>query len=84
MKKQTVHPDCYRTKSAKTSLYDAMGIQYISAHGMGGLHICGGTSMQRLMLAFWRDICGRQGDNFSQELHVYFSRTIPGLILHKL
>ena len=40
--------------------------------------------MQRLMLEFWRDICCRQDDNFSQELHVYFSRTISGLILHEL
>ena len=36
------------------------------------------------MLEFWSDICCRQDDDFSQELHVYFSRTIPGLILHKL
>ena len=42
------------------------------------------TLMRRLMLEFWRDICCRQDDDFSQELHVYFSRTMPGLILHKL
>ena len=40
--------------------------------------------MRRLMLEFWRDICCRQDDDFSQELHVYFSRTMPGLILHEL
>ena len=40
--------------------------------------------MQRLMLEFWRDICCCQDNDFSQELHVYFSRTIPGLILYKL
>ena len=56
----------------------------ISAHGMGDLHICEGTIDARLMLEFWRDICCRQDDNFSQELHVYFSRTMPGLILHEL
>ena len=40
--------------------------------------------MQRLMLEFWRDICCRQDNDFSQELHVYFSRTMPGLILPEL
>ena len=40
--------------------------------------------MRRLMLEFWGDICCRQDDYFSQELHVYFCRTMPGLILHKL
>ena len=39
--------------------------------------------MRRLMLEFWRDICC-QDEDFSQELHVYFSRTMPGLILHEL
>ena len=34
--------------------------------------------MRRLMLVFWRD------DVFSLELHFYFSRTMPGLILHEL
>ena len=29
-------------------------------------------------------VCCCQGDEFSQELHVYFSRTMPGLILHEL
>ena len=37
-----------------------------------------------IMLEFWRDICCHQVDNFSLDLHVYFSRTMPGLILHKL
>ena len=40
--------------------------------------------MQRLMLEFWRDICFSQDDKFSQELHVYYSRTMAGLILHEL
>ena len=35
-------------------------------------------------MEFLRDICCRQDDNFSKELHVYFSRTMPGLILHEL
>ena len=39
---------------------------------------------QKLMLEFWREICCRQEDNFSLELHVYFNRTMPGLILHYL
>ena len=39
--------------------------------------------MQKLMLEFWREICCRQDDNFSQVLHVYFSRTMPGLIVYK-
>ena len=38
--------------------------------------------MQSLMLEFWKDICCCQ--DFSQELHVHFSRTMPGLILHEL
>ena len=40
--------------------------------------------MQRHMLEFWRDIYCRKDDDYSQEFHVYFSRTMPGLILHKL
>ena len=40
--------------------------------------------MWRLMLEFWRDIYCRQEDDFSQELRVYFSMTISGLILHEL
>ena len=40
--------------------------------------------MWRLMLEFWRAICCRQDGDFSQEFHVYFSRTMPGLILHEL
>ena len=39
--------------------------------------------MQKLRLEFWRDICCHQ-DDFSQELHANFSRTMPGLILHEL
>ena len=35
-------------------------------------------------LEFWRDICSRQDGYFSQVLHIYFSRTMPGLILHEL
>ena len=40
--------------------------------------------MQRLMLEFWRDIRCRQDNDFSQVLHVYFSKTMPALILHEL
>ena len=40
--------------------------------------------MWRLMLEFRRDICCYQDNDFSQELHVYFSRTMAGLILHEL
>ena len=40
--------------------------------------------IKRLMLEFWTDLCCRQDDNFSKELQVYFSRTMPGLILQKL
>ena len=36
------------------------------------------------MLEFWREISCHQDDDFSKELHVYFSRTMPGLILHEL
>ena len=38
-------------------------------------------SMQRIMLEFWKDLCFRQDNDLSQELHVYFRRTMPGLIL---
>ena len=40
--------------------------------------------MWRLIFQIWRDICCHQDNNFSQELFVYFSRTMPGLILHEL
>ena len=40
--------------------------------------------MHRLMLEIWRDVCCRQDSDFSQELLVYFSRTMPGLILQEL
>ena len=40
--------------------------------------------IRRLMLEFLRDICCHQDYYFSQELHVYFSRTMQGLILHEL
>ena len=58
----------------------------ISAHSMADLHILyvKVPLMQRLMLEFWRDKCCRQDDDFSQELHVHISRTMPGLILHEL
>ena len=53
----------------------------ISAYGMDDLKV---PLMQRLMLEFWRDICCHQNNDFSQKLHVYFSRTMPGFILHEL
>ena len=67
-------------KCKKTSHCDGMGVHQC-------LVICiyvKVTLMWRLKLEFWRDICCRQDDDFSQELHFYFSRTIPGLILHEL
>ena len=74
------HPDCYQTKSAKTSLCDGMGVHQCPRHGwsayMWRYHWCGGLCWN------FGDICCRQ-DDFSQELHFYFSRTMPGLILHE-
>ena len=64
------HPDCYQRKVQKSASVMVWG--------------CISVQIQRLMLEFWRVICCRQGNNFSQELHVYFSRTMPGLILHEL
>ena len=69
-------------KSAKTCLCDGMGC--ISAHGMGDCIYVKIPLMQRLFILFWRDICCRQDDDFSQELHVHFRKTMPGLILHEL
>ena len=46
-----------------------------SAH-MWRCRRCGGFTLE-----FWRDICRRQDDAFSQELRVCFSRTMPGLVL---
>ena len=37
-----------------------------------------------ILLDFCRDICRCQDDDFSKELHVYSSRTMPGLILQEL
>ena len=70
------HPDCYQPKLQKPA--SVMVLECLSSHGMGDLwkyHWCGGLC--------WRDIC-LQDDNFSQELHVYFSRAMPGLILLEL
>ena len=39
----------------------------ISAHGMCDVKE---QLMQRLILEFWRDICCRQENDFSQELHI--------------
>ena len=66
------------TKSAKNSLCDGMGC--IRAYGMGDLHISKGTIDAE---AYVGDICCCQ-DDFSQELHVYLNRTMPGLVLHEL
>ena len=75
------HPDCYQRKVQKPA--SVMVWEYIRAHDMGDLHICEDTIDTALMLEFWRDICCHQDDNFPQELHVHFSRTMQGLILHK-
>ena len=76
------HPDCYQRKVHKPASVMVWGC--INAHGMSDLHMCEGTidaeayvgNLQRHMLPSKRWI--------SQELHVYFSRTKPGLILYKL
>ena len=44
--------------------------------------VCEGTIYVEAF--FWRAIGFCQDDDFSQELHACFSRTMPGLILHKL
>ena len=71
------------TKSAKTSLCDGMGVHQCPLAWVICIYVKV-PLMWRLMLEFWRDICCCQEDDFSQELHVYFSRTMPGLILHEL
>ena len=76
------HPDCYQQKCKNQPLWWYGGASVPTAWV-----ICIYVKvplMRRLMLEFWRDICCRQDDDFSQELHVYFSRTMPGLILHEL
>ena len=73
------HPDYYQRKIKKPASVMVWGC--IDAHGMGDVKV---PLMQRLILEFWRDICCHQDDYFSQELHIYFSRTMLGLILHEL
>ena len=51
----------------------------ISAHGMGDLHICDGTIDAEAYVRIWETCCRQD-----EELHVYFSRTMPGLILQEL
>ena len=70
------------TKSAKTNLSDGMGVSQSLQHGWSAYVKV--PLMWRDMLEFWRDICCCQDDDFSQELHVYFSRIMPRLLLHKL
>ena len=72
--------------SASGSLFrrNSDGMGSMSAQGMGDLRICEGNIDSEAYVWIWRDICCCQDDDFSQELHVYFSRTMPGLILHEL
>ena len=65
------HPDCYPQKVQKPA----------SRHRWSTVYE--GTIDAEAYVRFLRDICCRQDSNFSQELHVYFSRTMPGLILHE-
>ena len=51
---------------------------------MGDVHICEGTIVAEAYVGIWRDACCCQDDDFPQEPHVYFSRTMAGLILHEL
>ena len=75
------HPDCYQQKVQKPALWWYGGASVPTAWVICYMWR---YQMQRLMLQFWRDICCRQDEDFSQELHAYFSRTMPGLILHEL
>ena len=72
------HPDCYQQKVKKTAWLVWYGGASVPTVWVFCIYV------QRLMLEFWRNQCCRQHDDFSKELHVYFSRTMPGLILHKL
>ena len=75
------HPDCYQRKVQNQPLW-----WYGGASVPTTWVICIYVKvplMWRLMFTFWRDICCQDND-FSQELHVYFSRTLLGLILHEL
>ena len=60
-----------------------LGVHHCPWHGwsayMRRYHWCGGWYW-----TFGRDISCCQDDDFSQELHVYFSRTMPALIIYKL
>ena len=59
-------------KKCKTSLCD----------GMGDLHICEFTIDADACIGILERHMLPSKDDFSQELHVYFTRTMPGLILH--
>lgn len=58
----------------------------ISAHSMGDFYTCEGITDAETysILGSYRDTCCHQGNIFSPEISGYFSRTIPGLILHVL
>ena len=76
------HPDQRKpVTNAKTSLCDGMGVHQCPGHGwsayMWRYHWCRG-----LRWNFGETYAAIKTTNFSQELHVYFSRTMPGLILH--
>ena len=71
------------TKSAKTNLCDGVGVHQCPRHGwsahMWRHHWCGG-----LCWNFGETYCCCPDDDFSQEFHIYSSRTMQGLILHEI
>ena len=65
------HFSLFLGKSAKTSHCDGMEVHQCPRHGW--------------YVYMWRyHWCCLQNNDFTQELHVYFNRTMPGLILHEL
>ena len=68
----------YMPKMKKTSLCD--GGASVSTSWVICIHVKV-PLMRRLILEFWRDICYHQDDDFSQELHVYFNKTMPNSAL---
>ena len=76
------HPDCFQRKVQKPASVIVWGC--ISAHVMGDLQICEGTIDASTIYV---GIFGRHMLPSRRRLFpgtVYFSRTMPGLILHEL
>ena len=82
VKDEKDHPDCYQQKMQKPDSMMVWG--WISAHSMGDLHICEGTIDVEAFVGILERHMLPSRRQFSQELHVYISRTMPGLILHEL